>query len=149
MTQSDEATLAYWKEHREQLRQSENQRATLTNYVIVITAALSAFVAQQNFGLNTLPCALLIAAVGAYGAIATAKFHERAEYHLLQARALTQALKDSGVLASNDALVAQYRDRHYRTYPRLHKLRLHFLWTGLHIGIVVFGLVLAALAVFP
>lgn len=146
MAQADEATLAYWKEHREQLRQSENQRATLTNYVIVITAALSAFVAQQKFGINTLPCALLIVAVGAYGAITTAKYHERAEYHLIQARALTQSLKDAGALVSNDALVAQYRDQHYRAYPRLHKLRLHFLWTGLHIGIALFGLVLAALS---
>lgn len=46
---SDEAIRAYWKEHREQLRQCETQRSTLTNLLIVITAALSALIVQQRF----------------------------------------------------------------------------------------------------
>ena len=43
MSAPEDAVLAYWREHREQLRQSENQRAVLTNYVLVITAAISGF----------------------------------------------------------------------------------------------------------
>ena len=34
MTQPHDAVLAYWSEHRDQLRQSENQRAVLTNYLL-------------------------------------------------------------------------------------------------------------------
>ena len=41
MGPSEDAVLAYWREHREQLRQSENQRAVLTNYVLVITRAIN------------------------------------------------------------------------------------------------------------
>ena len=43
-----DAVLAYWHEHREQLRQSENQRAVLTNYVLVITAAINGFIVQHQ-----------------------------------------------------------------------------------------------------
>ena len=50
MSTPEDAVLAYWREHRDQLRQSENQRAVLTNFVLVITAAISGFIVQQHPG---------------------------------------------------------------------------------------------------
>jgi hypothetical protein len=139
----EDVTLAYWREHREQLRQSENQRAVLTNYMLVITAAISGLVVQQHFALRTLPLSFLIIIIGLYGAVAAAKYHERADYHLLQARALTHVLIASGALADHDTLLAEHRQQHDRKYPHLHRLRLNWLWTGLHLGIAVYGVVLA------
>ncbi len=68
MTSPGDAVLAYWRERREQFRQSENQRAVLTNYVLVITAAVSGLVVQQGFKLRTLPLSVLIVVIGLYGA---------------------------------------------------------------------------------
>jgi type IV secretory pathway TrbF-like protein len=140
--QSD-AVLAYWSEHRQQLRQSEDQRAVLTNYVLVIASALTGFIAQQKLALDTLPVAILMMVLGGYGAITVAKYHERADYHLTQARALTRTLTDLGVLSADTALLDDYRQRHYDKYPRLRRVRLHLLWTGLHTAIGAGGLVLA------
>jgi hypothetical protein len=140
-----DAVLAYWREHREQLRQSENQRAVLTNYVLVITAAISGFIVQQNFALRTLPLSVLIIIIGLYGAVAAAKYHERADYHLFQARALTRVLVETGALADHEAVLEEFRQQHYRKYPRLHRLRLNRLWTGLHLGVAVYGVVLIIL----
>jgi hypothetical protein len=141
VNQSETAVLAYWGEHRDQLRQSETQRALLTNYLLVTAAALSALVVQQRFAAATLPLSVLITLVGVYGAVSVAKYHERAEYHLTQARALTQVLTDMGVLADRDTL-DEFRKRHYERYPRLHRVRLHSLWTGLHVGIAAYGIAL-------
>jgi hypothetical protein len=141
----EEAVLAYWREHREQLRQSENQRAVLTNYVLLITAAVSGFIVQQNFGLRTLPLSVLVIIIGLYGAVASAKYHERADYHLLQARALTRVLVDTGSLGDHEAVLEEFRQQHYRKYPRLHRLRLNRLWTGLHLGVAIYGIVLVIL----
>ena len=141
----EDAVLAYWREHREQLRQSENQRAVLTNYVLVITAAISGFIVQQDFGLRTLPLSVLIIIIGLYGAVAAAKYHERADYHLFQARALTRVLVDAGALADHEAVLEEFRQQHYRKYPRLHRLRLNRLWTGLHLGVAMYGVVLVIL----
>ena len=80
-----------------------------------------------------------------YGALAVAKYHERADYHLFQARALTRVLMDAGALADHDAVLAEFRQEHYRRYPRLQRLRLNWLWTGLHLGVAVYGLVLVIL----
>jgi hypothetical protein len=136
------AVLAYWSENRQQLRQSEDQRAVLTNYVLVIASALTGFIAQQKLALDTLPVAILMVVLGAYGAVTVAKYHERAEYHLTQARALTKTLADLGALPADTALLDEYRQRHYDKHPWLRRIRLHWLWTGLHTAIAIGGLVL-------
>lgn len=145
MTAPEDAVLAYWQEHREQFRQSENQRAVLTNYVLVIAAAVSGLVVQQGLRLRTLPLSILIVVIGLYGALAVAKYHERADYHLFQARALTRVLIAAGALADHDAVLEEFRQEHYRKYPRLQRLRLNWLWIGLHLGVTVYGLVLVLL----
>ena len=145
MTAPDDVTLAFWNEQREQLRQSENQRSVLTNYVLTIAAAVSGFVIQQHFRVQTLPLSILVVLTGLYGAQSAAKYHERANYHLGQARALTQVLVQSGGLGDNDAVLEGFRLDHYQRYPRLSRLRLHWLWTGLHLGVAVYGLVLIIL----
>jgi hypothetical protein len=140
------AVLAYWAEQRAQLRQSESQRAVLTNYVLVLVTAGTGLILQQEFRLRTLPLALLLAALGGYGALASAKYHERADYHLGQARALTRVLVGLNALPPDTELDEQ-RLRHYSEYRLLSRIRLHWLWTGLHLAIAGYGLVLAAVVV--
>ncbi len=135
----------YWNENRAQFRQSESQRAVLTNYVLAIAAAISGLVVQQHFRLLTLPLSIMVVLIGLYGALAAAKYHERANYHLTQARALTQVLVQSGDIPDNRAVLSQARTKHSEEYPRLYRLRLHWLWTGLHLGIAAYGLVLIVL----
>jgi hypothetical protein len=138
----DDAVMEFWKDHREQLRQSENQRAVLTNYVLLIAAAISGFVVQQQFSLRTVPLSVLTMAIGLYGAVSAAKYHERADYHLSQARALTRALVQSGALPDAAPALENARQAHYAKYPRLSRLRLNWLWISLHLGIAVYGAVL-------
>ncbi|WP_432114635.1 hypothetical protein [Streptomyces sp. S1] len=138
---SDEAIRAYWKEHREQLRQCETQRSTLTNLLIVVTAALSALIVQQKFTLNVVPLCVFVVLTGVYGAVAVSKYYERASYHLSQARALTADLMARGVLGSKEGLV-QARDEHNSRFPRLHRIRLHRLWVMLHVAIALYGVAL-------
>jgi type IV secretory pathway TrbF-like protein len=137
------AVLAYWAEQRAQLRQSESQRAVLTNYVLVLVTAGTGLIVQQQFQPRTLPLALVLAALGGYGALASAKYHERADYHLGQARALTQVLVGLQALPP-DAELEEQRRRHYAEYGLLSRIRLHWLWTGLHLAIAAYGLLLSA-----
>jgi hypothetical protein len=146
MDKTAEVVLAYWNEHRQQLRQSENQRAMLTNYILVITAALSGFIVQWEFRNETLALSGLIMIGGLYGVLTAAKYHERAEYHLSQARALTQTLVDMGALPNDTTGIDAARSGHYTKFRRLHRLRLHTLWTSFHGGIAVYGATLFTVA---
>jgi hypothetical protein len=129
MVESSDAVLAYWNEHRQQFRQSEDQRSTMTNFLLVITAGLSGLIVQQKLSPTVAPLALLIILIGLYGALVSAKYHERAQYHLTQARALTKVLLELDMLPEDQQII-EFREAHYRTYPRLHRVRLHWLWTG-------------------
>lgn len=146
MAEPSDAVLAYWSEQRQQMRQSEDQRAATTNYVLIITAALAGFIVQQGFQARTIPLSLLVAAIGIYGAASTAKYHERAVYHIRQARVLTQVLCDLDALPDSRDALAAAREAHYLRYPRLHRLRLHDLWIGLNLAIAVLGAALALIA---
>jgi len=117
----------------------------MTNFILAITAALSAVIAQQKFASPTIPLGILITLAGLFGAALAAKYHERANYHLSQARALTATLKTLDAL-SDDANLDDYRQRHYAAFPRLHRLRLHTLWTGLHLAIAAYGITLTVVA---
>ena len=55
---------------------------------------------------------------------------------------MTKTLTRHGVLPE-DTVLDEHRQRHYDKYPRLHRIRLHMLWTGLHCAIAVGGFVLA------
>ncbi|MEV6634569.1 hypothetical protein AB0M54_27860 [Actinoplanes sp. NPDC051470] len=146
MKDSSDVVLSYWNEHRQQFRQSENQRAMMTNFVLVIAAALSGLIIQQKFARTTIPLGVLIALIGGFGGFISAKYHERATYHLNQARALTRTLKKLGALADDDNL-DENRQKHYAEFPRLHRIRLHSLWTGLHLAIAAYGLALTIIAI--
>jgi type IV secretory pathway TrbF-like protein len=147
MSEPAETVLAYWNEHRQQMRQSENQRAALTNYILVIVAALSGFIVQQGLRTGTVPLSALIVVIGLYGAVTSAKYHERADYHLSQARALTELLTDLGALPDNKAVVDGVREAHRVKYRVLNRIRLHGLWTGLHVGIALYGAALLVVGV--
>ena len=52
---------------------------------------------------------------------------------------LTRVLVEAGALTDSTAMLEESRRAHYDRYPGLHRLRLYWLWTGLHLGIAVYG----------
>jgi len=57
---SEELLIRYYEEQYRQIRHVESQRATLTNYLIIIAAALLALIGGLNFSLATLPMSILL-----------------------------------------------------------------------------------------
>ena len=45
------------------------------------------------------------------------------------------ALIESGAVADHHEALEEFRQAHYQNYPRLHRLWLHQLRTGLHLGV--------------
>jgi len=97
--------------------QPESKRAVLTSYVLAIAAAVSGLVARQGCKLRTLPLPVLVIVIGRHGALAVAKYHERAGYRLVQARALTRALTESSAVADRHAALEEFCQAHYQDYP--------------------------------
>ena len=144
MTESADVVHVYWSEHRQQIPRSESRRAVLTNYTPVIAATVSGFLLQRQLRPITLPLSILATVIDGYGAVMAAKHHQRANHHLTQARALSTTLVDLGALPENTAAPDAAITTHNSKYPRLHRIRLHAPWTGLHLLIIMCGLILTA-----
>jgi hypothetical protein len=123
--------------HWSQAVQSENQRATTTNYLITFYGAAQAFIIQKNFAASTLLAEIVFIILSTYGVVVTFKYYERFRLHASRVGRLMEELTllDASVdLAGIEAVADR---RHKLEFPVLSKFRLHKVWLSIHYG---FGL---------
>lgn len=146
MADASDVLIELWKEQREQARQTETQRAALTNIVILVVSAGLGFVAQKGLSPSMLAVTVPITLLGGYGAVTCMKFHERSALHGQQALHLRVKLGNlHPELEIESGWAATYRAQQTR-YPRLNRIRLYGLWVSLHVGIAAGGCVLTLVA---
>ncbi len=155
MADKADVLLALFSEERSQARQSEDQRATLSNIILVIVGAGLAFVTDRGLGASALAVSVPMALIGVYGAIATGKYFERWYRHWMRSYAYQAQLFQ--LYPDIDARLSQYsheQTRHRKDvyeseaeerFPRLSRLRLYRMWIALHCAIAGGGLVLTLL----
>ena len=93
MSNSIGTLLALYKAETEQARHHEQQRATITNYVLVVSGAALSLLSIDGFSSN-LPIGIFLMGLGIFGCIASAKHYERHRYHSKMARAYRNKIKD-------------------------------------------------------
>ncbi|MFD3580695.1 hypothetical protein [Streptomyces sp. NPDC058644] len=143
MADKTDVLLAFWQEQREADRQMENQRATLTNIIVVIVSAGLGFLAQKGLHPPMLVVTVPMAALGAYGAMASLKSHERSAFHMRQARWLRRKIGSlHSTLHIEDGL-SSVKDRQRSRFPRLVRMKTYVLWVALHSAIAFGGAVLS------
>jgi hypothetical protein len=128
-------------------RQCEDQRAGMTNFIVIIAAAILSLIVQMGFDTRTLPIAVLLALLGAYGALVSAKLYERWRFHMRRARYWRNRIDELHPNAQVVHLKEVAYHEHKTRYPRLVRLRLHWLWLTLHMLITLFGVVCAIVIV--
>ncbi|MFJ4785866.1 hypothetical protein [Streptomyces sp. NPDC088794] len=144
MADETDVLLDLWKGQRDEARQMENQRATLTNIVIIVTAAALGFLAQQgSLRASSLGVTLPLCLLGSFGALASAKYGERWAVHsgLADALRLEVGLRHPGLSLSE--LIATNRAEHAAELPRVLRLKIWILWVLLHSAIAAAGLFLS------
>ncbi|MGM9381199.1 hypothetical protein [Streptomyces antibioticus] len=144
MANEPDVLLELWKGQREEARQMENQRAALTNIVIIVTAAALGFLTQQEgFEASTLGLTLPLCALGTFGAVASAKYGERWAVHSGLADSLRQQLGLRYPEINLPLLIAENHEEHRAEFPRIFKLKIWVLWVVLHASVGVASLFLS------
>jgi hypothetical protein len=141
MANDVDALLQMWQEQRDQARQSEDQRAVMTNIVLVLASAGLGLLAQHGVRDHAmLFVTVSLTLLGGYGAITSLKYRERYELHITEARTMRRRL---------DAIYPQLhleedwhaaRAAHRERFGVVYRVRLHYLWTALHVAIAMTGL---------
>jgi hypothetical protein len=149
MAESHEVLLQFWREQRDQARQSENQRAAMTNIVLIVAAAAVGFVVREGItDRANLPVTIGLAFLGLYGALASAKYRERQAMHLHEAKLMRRRLDALYPELGLEADRQTARTNHRGSHRWLYRVRLYLLWTTLHLGIALTGAVLTVLIAF-
>lgn len=145
MADEIDALLALWKDHREADRQTENQRATLTNVIMIVVAAGLGFMARTGLRTSMLVVTLPMLGLGLFGALACLKFHERSAFHVGQAKGLRRKIASQFPDLTIEAGLTETSHAQRARFPRLRKVRSYMVWVTLHGAIAVAG---AALSVW-
>ncbi|MFD5433204.1 hypothetical protein ACFWJ4_13690 [Kitasatospora sp. NPDC127067] len=140
--------LELWKAQLEADRHNENQRATLTNIIILVVAAGLGFIAKTGLQPSMLVVTLSILVLGIYGALANWKFHERSAYHATQAGKLRKKIAVQFPILDIEADREETRRKHCGRFPRLVEIELWMLWVALQCAIAVAGADLSAWIIF-
>ncbi|MEU5298625.1 hypothetical protein [Streptomyces umbrinus] len=146
MADKSDLLLHFWLEQRNQARQAETQRATMTNIILLVVAAALGFAASHGVDQRSmLLVSIPMVGMGIFGAVISMKYYERYSLHINYAQRLRLQLDQlEPTLRIMDEWSAARRE-HYARYPWLHRMRLHHLWVLFHAGIATSGLVLTIL----
>jgi hypothetical protein len=122
-----------------QAKQSEDQRAALSNFIIVIAVAAQGFIVDKGFAKRTMVLAVSMVVLGIFGAIASGKYYERFRMSMARVGRLREQLDRLYPTLKLDETEQRADGKHTARYPRLSRIRLHLLWRFLMLGIAALG----------
>lgn len=153
--QVKDVLLAFNREYYGRLQHYETQRSAVSNLLVIISAAILAFVTfDRALTVADLALTLLLVAIGLFGAAFCAKYHERSSRQSQRITAtrlkLDELLFDSGLL---DKLRDEAEEQHAVGFPRFRNGRISWwkiyrLWITFHLFIALLGFILTILIYF-
>lgn len=131
-----------YQEHCTQGRHHEEQRASVTNLIIALSAAMTGLLTFKELSHAMWPLAAMIVLLGLFGALFSLKHYERFRFHMKCAgeyrNALEQLLPASNLAAHRQAAKAAHGSK-YRIIAAVH---LFLFWLVLNLVITALGSVL-------
>ena len=147
--------LSLMEEHYRQIRHYDTQRSTVSNLLVIIAAAVLAFVTYDKALTHSdLPLTILLFVVGLFGASFCMKYFERATLHANRFRKYQEKLDE---VVFDSKLIQILRDetdqQHAKQFPKLTKGRLSWakvsrLWIIFHLLLALLGFILSILIIF-
>ena len=138
MTETD-FLLALMQENRQLDQNAEQRRMAIAHLNIIIVLVYMAVSAVVGFDRSDL--SLLMILTGIYGYVATLKLYERSQYHITRARKIRARLDELLPEAKIDEVLNVAEDEHREQYSRMMNVRLNQIWLGVHVGVMVFGVI--------
>ena len=141
MADATDVILKQMDQQWSQARQSEDHRASITRNVLVLGVAVQGFIVTLKFGLPTLGLAATLVLLGIWGAAVSSKYYERFRLHVTRVGRLMEQLEKLHPESDLTALEAEADRMHKERHPRMHHIRLHWMWSGLHAGVLGAGII--------
>lgn len=129
-------------------KQAEDQRATMSNFIITIAAVMFAFISQQGFSKKTILISILTILLGVFGLFMSAKYSQHYIRNYGVAATVRNRIAELCPQAGLLEIEHKALDKSAGRYPFLSKVPTLYLWVALHSSICVIGALCILLAVF-
>jgi hypothetical protein len=143
MADSTDILWNFYQEHCAWERHHEEQRASVTNILLVVAAGVLSVITFGGISRSDLPLTIFLIMQGLFGALFVAKQYERFTRHQRLANVYREVLNvrfpENRIILLRDLADKEQKEK----YPILSdEVRLYQLWVGLHLLIALFGVVL-------
>ena len=130
-------------------RQAEDQRATMSNYLITVSAVLFAFITQQGFTPNVIPISLLIVFLGIFGLFMSAKYAQHYNRHYSRSKLIRNRLSELCPGTQLQEIEKEASNKNRQRYPFMaQRMPILYIWLALHAAICLIGILSTVLAIF-
>ncbi len=140
MADDVEVLLWYIREEWLHARLSEEQRGTITNFIIVITVAVLGFLMNRGLDKSAVPITTMLAVLGIYGAIISQKYYERFSHHVARIEMMRSRIDEIRPSLKGVQLLEMANTEHQKKFSVWSKIRLNRLWLVLHASIALIGI---------
>ena len=144
---NDDNSDVWVRMYEEQLRHArhhETLRSQSTNIIVAISAAIVAFLGT-GVSDNASPTLLgtFLIAINGYGLLMSLKHYERSRLHVEVAGAYRRRVSEVAALSGHtlDATRQCAHSAHKVNFKNSRRLRAYVLWSGLHLVLAAFGIV--------
>jgi hypothetical protein len=143
MPDASDILIKLYDEQRSMVRHHEQQRATISNFLITIAAGLLGLIAHFSFAKDTFGLAVALVFLGIYGGLICEKHYERSRFHASRAQKyrgrIAELVPDAQINQLHILADAEHRSK----FPHMEKKHLHSMWLILHAMISLAGLACA------
>ena len=140
--QNENILWSLYEEHCKWERHHEEQRASVTNALVLVAAGVLSVVTFGGLTQADLPLTAFLMVQGLFGAIVVEKQYERFARHQRLANCYRIAIDSQCPELGVDRIREEAEAEHKRRFPIMGRTRLHWLWTCLQLLIAAFGGVL-------
>ena len=138
--------LRYCEEQWRHIRHLEDQRATFTNLVLVISVGVIGFIVQQGISIAVLPLTIALIVLGVYGAFASYKFYERYKLHKMHEDLWLDEVDRLLPKAKLKKLAQEAVEKHKQRFRIMWKIHVHTVWMAFNILIALAGVLLTLIS---
>jgi hypothetical protein len=120
-------------------KQAEDQRATMSNFLITIAAVMFAFISQQGFSKKTILVSLLTIILGFFGLFMSTKYAQHYLNNYRVAMGIRERIAQLCPEAQLQEIEHKASDEIAHRYLFFSKFPTLYLWSALHISVCLVG----------
>lgn len=141
----EEFVWRMYQEDRNQARHHEVQRSSMSNLILAISGGILGLLTISELDSNAWPLSIMLALLGIFGAMFSAKQYERFCLHYRRAIAYRKKLEDHFQDIDFKEVRSIADSDHQQRAGVIHPLRLHWFGIALHILVACLGFLLIIL----